>query len=133
MRRVYFDYSAGSPVDPRVIEVMVPYMEKSFGNPSSLHSYGSRAKNAINEAKQKVADLIGSNADEIVFTSGGTESNNFALKGVARRRKDRGKHIITTAIEHISILNTCKQLQKEGFEISYVPVDKYGTVDIGKL
>lgn len=133
MRRVYFDYSAGSPVDPGVIEAMIPYMEKSFGNPSSLHSDGSRAKNAINEAKQKVADLIGANADEIVFTSGGTESNNFALKGVARRRKDRGKHIITTVIEHISILNTCKQLQKEGFEISYVPVDKYGTVDIEKL
>ena len=133
MRRVYFDYSAGSPVDPRVIEVMVPYLEKSYGNPSSLHSDGLEAKNAVFEAKEKVADLIGSDAEEIVFTSGGTESNNFALKGVARRGKDRGKHIITTAIEHISILNTCKQLQKEGFEISYIPVDEYGTVDLEKL
>ncbi|MDY6958584.1 MAG: aminotransferase class V-fold PLP-dependent enzyme [Halobacteriota archaeon] len=133
MGRVYFDYGGGSPVDPRVIEVMLPYMKENFGNPSSLHSDGLAAKNAILEAKEKLASLINAQAKEIVFTSGGTESNNFALKGIARRNKDKGKHIITTSIEHISILNTCKQLQKEGFEISFVPVDEYGTVDTDKL
>lgn len=133
MKRVYFDYSAGSPVDSRVLEEMVPHMEKSYGNPSSQHSVGLESKNSIFEARKRVADLIGANPDEIVFTSGGTECNNFALKGVARRGKDKGKHIITTAIEHMSILNTCKQLKKEGFEISHIPVDEYGIIDIEKL
>ncbi|MDY6964639.1 MAG: cysteine desulfurase family protein [Halobacteriota archaeon] len=133
MERIYFDYSAGSPVDPRVVEVMIPYMENHFGNPSSLHSDGLEAKNVIAGAREKVADLIGATAEEIIFTSGGTESNNFALKGVAHRNKESGNHIITTSIEHISVLNTCKQLQKEGFEISYIPVDEYGTVDLERL
>jgi len=133
MDRVYFDYGGGSPVDPRVIEVMLPYMKENFGNPSSLHSDGLTTKNAILESKEKLASLINAEAEEIVFTSGGTESNNFALKGVARRNKDKGKHIITTSIEHISILNTCKQLQKEGFEISYIPVDESGVIDTDKL
>jgi len=131
MKKVYMDYGAGTPVDPRVLEAMKPYFTRSFGNPSSVHSMGQEVKKAIEESRKSVADLVGAEIkEEIIFTSGATESNNLAIKGVAHRNKNRGNHIITTTIEHISVINTFKYLQKEGFKTTYVPVDKYGIVDV---
>jgi len=134
MRRVYFDHAAAMPVDPRVAETMAPYFTEIWGNPSSLHSFGREAKEALEEARKKVADLIGARKkEEIIFTSGGTESNNLALKGVAYRNREKGNHIITTRIEHISVLNTCKYLEKNGFKVTYLPVDNFGSIDIERL
>jgi len=124
------DHAAGMPIDPRVFEAMKPYFTENYGNPSSSHSFGAGAKNALIESREKVARLIGAEkSKEVIFTSGGTESNNLAIKGVAYRNKDKGNHIITTTIEHISVINICKHLQKQGFEITYVPVDEQGMVD----
>jgi len=131
---IYMDYASASRTDPRVIEAMIPYMKDYFGNPSSPHTSGLKMKDALEEARASVARLI--NADrpsEIVFTSGATESNNMALRGVAFRNKDRGNHIVATKIEHISVLNTLKYLMKFGFEVTYVPVDGYGLVDLEAL
>jgi len=134
MRHVYMDYTAGMPVDPRVLEAMLPYLSQQYGNPSSLHSWGNEARKALEEARTKIAALIGAKRnEEIFFTSGGTESNNLAIKGVAYRNKDRGNLIVTTTIEHMSVMNTCKSLMKEGFNVAYVSVDKYGVVDVPDL
>jgi len=128
------DHAAGMPVDPRVFEAMKPYFMENYGNPSSSHSFGASAKNALMGSREKVARLIGAEKPkEVIFTSGGTESNNLAIKGVAYRNKDKGNHIITTTIEHISVINICKHLQKQGFEITYIPADKQGMVDPEKL
>ena len=128
------DHAAGMPVDPRVFEAMKPYFVENYGNPSSSHSLGASARNALMESREKVARLIGAEKpEEIIFTSGGTESNNLAIKGVAYRNKEKGNRIITTAIEHMSVMNICKHLQKQGFEITYVPVDKQGVVDLERL
>ncbi len=134
MRRVYMDHTAGMPVDERVLKAMMPYFNQNYGNPSSAHYFGNEARRAIDEARSKVAELIGAEKkEEIVFTSGGTESNNLAIKGVAYRNKDKGNHIITSSIEHMSVLNVCKHLGKQGFEVTYLPVDKYGIVDTEAL
>jgi len=128
------DHAAGMPLDPIVFEAMKPYFMESYGNPSSSHSFGTIARNALTESREKVARLIGAEKpEEVIFTSGGTESNNLAIEGVAYRNKEKGNHIITTTIEHISVINICKHLQKQGFEITYVPVDKQGMVDPKKL
>ena len=128
------DYGAGMPLDNRVLEAMKPYFFEEYGNASSSHSYGNSARAALEASREKVAALVAAEkVQEIIFTSGGTESNNLALKGFALRNKDKGNHIVTTAVEHISVMNICKHLQKQGFEITYVPVDKYGTVDVKKL
>ena len=128
------DHGAGMPLDSRVFEAMKPYFLEDYGNPSSSHSFGNSAKNAIAASREKVAQLVAAEKPlEVIFTSGGTESNNLALKGAAYRNKEKGNHIITTAIEHISVINICKFLQKQGFEVSYVPVDKQGVVDLEKL
>ncbi|MDH5419549.1 MAG: cysteine desulfurase NifS [Candidatus Bathyarchaeota archaeon] len=128
------DHAAGMPVDPRVFEAMKPYFVENYGNPSSSYSFGASAKNALMESREKVARLIGAEKpEEVIFTSGGTESNNLAIKGVAYRNKDKGNHIIATTIEHISVINICKHLQKQDFEITYIPVDKQGMVDPEKL
>ncbi len=127
------DYGAASPVDPRVLEAMTPYFSDSFGNPSSIHSYAFEAQKAMQTARQKVANLIDAQPNEIVFTSGATESNNLALIGGALRYRKRGNRIIISNIEHISILNICKELSKQGFEIEYVPVDHYGVINLEKL
>ena len=128
------DHGAGMPLDSRVFEAMKPYFLENYGNPSSSHSFGNSAKEALAASREKVAQLVGAEKpQEIIFTSGGTESNNLAIKGVAFRNRAKGNHIITTAIEHISIINICKYLQKQGFEVSYVPVDKEGKVDLEKL
>lgn len=127
------DYQAGKPADPRVVEAMLPYLTERFGNPSSLHSIGQDARKALDESRGKVAELVGAKKNEIIFTSGGTESNNLAIRGVALRNRDEGKHIITSSIEHMSVINTCKSLEKEGFKVTYLPVDSYGTVDVERL
>ena len=128
------DYMAGMPVDPRVLEAMMLYFSEVYGNPSSIHSWGNGAHKSMEEARTKIVALIGAKKnEEVFFTSGGTESNNLAIKGVAYRNKGKGNHIITTTIEHMSVMNTCKYLTKEGFNVTYVPVDKYGVVDIASM
>jgi len=128
------DHGAGMPLDSRVFEAMKPYFLEDYGNPSSSHSFGNSARNAIAASREKVTQLVAAEKPlEVIFTSGGTESNNLAIKGVAYRNREKGNHIITTAIEHISVINICKFLQKQGFEVSYVPVDKQGVVDLEKL
>jgi cysteine desulfurase len=127
---VYIDHAAGMPLDQRVFETMKPYFMENYGNPSSSHFFGTSARNALTNSREKVARLIESEkTEEVIFTSGGTESNNLAIQGVAHRNREKGNHIITTTIEHISVINICKHLQKQGFEITYVPVDTQGIVD----
>ena len=129
MERIYLDYAATTPTHPDVIKAMTSYFGESFGNPSSLHSYGQEAKDAVDRARGKVASLIGAKNEEIVFTGSGTEADNFALEGVALSLHSKGNHIITSSIEHHAVLETCKFLQKNGFSVTYLPVDGYGLVD----
>ena len=129
MKRIYLDYAATTPTDPEVAKTMLPYLTDIFGNPSSNHSFGLEAREAIEKARGKIAASIGARSDEIVFTSGGTEADNLALKGIAFSKKSRGNHIITTSIEHPAIIETCKYLKKLGFNTTYLPVDSYGLVD----
>ncbi len=133
MKRTYLDYAATTPTHPDVLKAMLPYFTDAFGNPSSIYSYGQEAKGAIGEARAKVASLIGARDEEIVFTSGGTEADNFALKGVAFANEERGNHIITSSIEHHAVIETCKYLERRGFNITYLPVDEYGLVDPGDV
>ena len=129
MRRIYLDHAATTPTRPEAVEAMLPYFTDGFGNPSSIYSYGQEARGAIEEARTRVAELIGARSEEIVFTSGGTEADNSALKGVAYASEHKGNHIITTSIEHHAVLGVCKFLEKRGLRITYLPVDKYGLVD----
>jgi cysteine desulfurase len=129
MRQVYMDYGSASPVDKRVLEAMIPFFDIDVGNASSLHSAGRKAKRELENARMSVAKLIGApNPKSIIFTSCATESNNLALRGAAMRYKDKGNHIITTSIEHMSVMNTLKDLQRNGFEVTFLPVDKDGLV-----
>jgi len=128
MRRVYLDHAATTAVHPEVLEEMLPYLKGEFGNPSSIYSWGREAKAAVEKARARLAHLLGADPAEIVFTSGGTESDNFALRGVAAANRQKGNHIITTKIEHHAILHTAEQLEKEGFRVTYLPVDKDGLV-----
>ena len=130
MKRIYMDHSATTPVAPEVLQAMLPYFSDKFGNASSLHSFGQEAKEALEDSREKVAKLLGASPEEIIFTSGGTESDNLALKGIARRNRELGKHIITTCVEHPAILETCKKLEKEGFAVTYLPVTSEGLVDL---
>ena len=129
MEKIYLDYAATTPVHPEVLEAMLPYFTEKFGNPSTLYAYGQEAKGAIEEARASVAGLIGGKPEEIVFTSGGTEADNYALEGAVYANEKRGNHIITIAIEHHAVLETCKFLEKRGFKVTYLPVDNYGLVD----
>jgi cysteine desulfurase len=128
MKRIYLDHAATTPTHPDVIAEMQPYFSEKFGNPSSIHSFGQEAKAAMEKAREQVAGLIGCSAPEIVFTSGGTESDNFAINGVVIANEKKGNHIITTTIEHHAVLETCKFLEKRGIKVAYLPVDKYGLV-----
>ncbi len=128
-KTIYLDYNATTPVDKEVADTMKPFIYEFFGNPSSIHSYGIQAKKAIEKARKQVADLIKCKPEEVVFTSGGSESNNMAIKGVALANREKGNHIITTAIEHPAVLEVCRYLEKLGFSISYLPVDSFGMVD----
>ncbi|MGB9677100.1 MAG: cysteine desulfurase NifS [Candidatus Ratteibacteria bacterium] len=127
---IYMDYNATTPTDPRVIEVMKEYFFEKFGNPSSIYEIARENKKEIEKARENLSKLIDASPDEIFFTSGGTESDNWAIKGVAFALKNKGNHIITSQIEHHAVLNTCKFLSKIGYEITYVPVDKFGIVDV---
>ena len=129
MRKVYLDYVATNPVLPEVLEAMLPYFKDAYGNVQSLHDWGDKAREATEDARSKVADLIGAQAEEIIFTSSGTESNNFAIKGLAMAQQAKGKHVVVSAIEHFSVLHSGRTLEKWGFEVTEVPVDKYGIVD----
>lgn len=128
MKRIYLDYAATTPVRPEVLQAMLPYFTVTFGNPSSIHSLGQEAKGAVEEARTKVAKLIGAQSDEIVFTSGGTEADNLAIKGIALANRDRGNHIITSQIEHHAVLEPCHWLEKQGFSVTYLRVDSHGMV-----
>lgn len=133
-KRVYMDHAAGKPVDLRVVEAMLPHMKTFYGNPSSLHQFGQEARKALEDARTKIAELINAERKEsIIFTSGATESNNMAIKGVANRNKDRGTRITTSSIEHMSVVNTCKFLTTKGFEAVFLPVDNYGFVKLESL
>jgi cysteine desulfurase len=129
MKRIYLDYAATTPTDPRVLEAMLPYFTEQFGNPSSVHSFGREARQAVEDSRETLSGFIGAAPDEIVFVSGATEANNTALRGAAHARRDRGDHIITSAVEHHSVSETTAALAKEGFRVTYLPVDEYGAVD----
>ncbi|MFM2125393.1 MAG: hypothetical protein RL328_1844, partial [Acidobacteriota bacterium] len=131
---IYMDYHATTPVDPRVFEAMKPYFTELFGNPASRnHSFGWAAEDAVEKGRKQIASLIGANSKEIVFTSGATESNNLAIKGVAQMYAERGNHIITAATEHKATLDTCKHLEKEGFRVTYLAVQANGLIDLNQL
>ncbi|MBI5117661.1 cysteine desulfurase NifS [Candidatus Poribacteria bacterium] len=133
MKRVYLDHNATTAVSPDVLKAMLPYFEQKYGNASSVHSFGREAREAMAKARDQVAGLIGAESANIVFTSGGTESDNLAIKGIAHANEKKGKHIITSQVEHHAVLNTCKFLEKQGFEVTYLKVDKYGKVDLDQL
>ncbi|MFC2041497.1 cysteine desulfurase family protein, partial [Chloroflexota bacterium] len=129
MKRVYLDYAATTPTHPEVVKAMLPYFTEVFGNPSSIYSCGQEAKGAIERARTNIANLINARDEEIVFTSGGTEADNTALKGVAFANEPKGNHIITTPIEHHAVLETCAFLEKRGFRITYLAVNTHGLID----
>ncbi len=129
MRRVYLDNNATTALTPEVLEAILPYYRENFGNSSSIHWFGRECRKAVEDARDNVAALIGADPSEIVFTGGGSEADNMAIKGVAYQKMGKGRHIITTRIEHHAVLDTCKFLGKNGFEITYLPVDQYGLVD----
>jgi cysteine desulfurase len=133
MKPIYLDYNATTPLDPVVVEAMRPYLEEYFGNPSSTHRYGVRARLAVEKARKQVAELLNCGADEIIFTSGGSESNNYAIKGVAFANRDKGNHIITSSIEHPAVSEVCRYLEHHGFQVTYVAVDEFGVVDLEAL
>lgn len=129
MKRIYLDYAATTPTRPEVLKEMLPYFTDIYGNPSSIHSYGQEAQGAMETARTKVARLINARDEEIIFTSGGTEADNFAIKGVAYANEKKGDHIITSAIEHPAVMESCAFLEKRGFRITYLPVDEHGLID----
>ena len=130
---VYMDYNATTPCDERVFEEMSPYFSKEFGNPSSIYGLARNSRKALEIARERVAELLDCKTEEIFFTSGGTEADNWAITGTAFGMREKGKHIITSSIEHHAVLNTCKFLEKMGYEITYLPVDRYGVVDVDAL
>ncbi|NLM53898.1 MAG: cysteine desulfurase NifS [Firmicutes bacterium] len=129
MQRIYLDHAATTPVLPEVLEAMLPYFSHEFGNASGVYSWSRTARQAVDQARDTVAEILGALAEEIVFTAGGSESDNLAIKGVAWANRERGRHIITSAIEHHAVLETCHWLEREGFEVTYLPVDSQGLVD----
>ena len=130
---IYLDYNATTPIDPKVAEEMKPFLDQYFGNPSSSHLYGSKTKMAVEKARKQIAELIHAETSEVIFTSGGTESNNYAIKGAAFANQHKGNHIITSSIEHPAVFEVCKYLAKHGFEISYLSVDEYGIINLKEL
>lgn len=129
MQKVYLDNVATTPILPEVLEAMMPYLKDAYGNPQSLHDWGDGAREAMEDARGRVATLIGAQPEEIIFTSSGTESNNFAIKGLAMAQQSKGKHIVVSSIEHFSVLHSARTLEKLGFELTLVPVDGYGLVN----
>src|SRR6476660_2554952 len=132
-RRIYLDHSATTPVAPEVLEVMIPYLTEKFGNASSIHFFGQEARAASDKARHQVAELINARPNEIVFTSGGTEANNLAIRGLAQANDKYGKHIITSDIEHSAVKEVCLDLEKRGYEVTYLPVYEDGIVRIADI
>ncbi|WP_442595145.1 cysteine desulfurase family protein [Neobacillus sp. D3-1R] len=133
MERIYVDHAATSPVNPKVAEKMLEVMTNTFGNPSSIHSFGREARRIMDESREVLAKSIGAKPNEIIITSGGTEADNYAIVGIAEAYQHKGKHIITTQIEHHAVLHTCQQLEKRGFEVTYLPVDSTGIISLADL
>jgi len=133
MEPIYLDHNATTPIDPEVAEAMSPFLTEHFGNPSSSHWYGVQTKKAVENARRQVASLLGCHTDEIIFTSGGTESNNYAIRGIAETYGHKGNHIITSQVEHPAVINVCKYLEQKGFQVTYLSVDKYGMVDVSEV
>ena len=129
MQPIYLDYNATTPIDPQVAEAMLPYIQQHFGNPSSGHAFGVAAKEAVDHARGQLAEMLGCNSDLVVFTSGGTESNNYAIKGAAGAYRHRGNHIITSSVEHPAVIEVCRFLEEKGCRVTYLPVDGFGMVD----
>lgn len=129
MKRVYLDNAATTRMLPEVLEAMLPYLKEHYGNPSSLHQWGDEARTAVEEARGQVASLIGANPEEVIFTASGSEANNFAVKGLALARQDKGRHVIVSSVEHFSVLHSARTLEKWGFQVTYLPVDSYGMVN----
>src|SRR5918995_677485 len=131
---IYMDYHATTPVDSRVLEAMTPFFTQHFGNPASRnHAFGWEAEEAVEVARKQVADLIGASPKEIIFTSGATEANNLAIKGVAEMYREKGNHVITCVTEHKAVIDTCKKLEKQGYRVTYLPVQKHGQIDLDDL
>ncbi|MBQ4089185.1 MAG: aminotransferase class V-fold PLP-dependent enzyme, partial [Clostridia bacterium] len=133
MNRIYMDNAATTRVSEPVLQAMLPYLTDIFGNPSSVHGFGRDARRALDAAREQVANALGAKVNEIYFTGCGTEADNWAIRGAAYARRNKGKHIITSAIEHHAVLHTCEQLAKEGFDVTYLPVDEYGLVSVQSL
>jgi cysteine desulfurase len=133
MGKIYVDHAATSPIHPSVAEVMLEVMKNTFGNPSSIHSYGREARKVIDESRMTLAKSIGAKPNEVIITSGGTEADNYAIVGIAESYQHQGKHIITTQIEHHAVLHTCQQLEKRGFEVTYLPVNEVGEISLTEL
>ncbi|WP_019154627.1 cysteine desulfurase family protein [Robertmurraya massiliosenegalensis] len=133
MEQIYVDHAATAPMHPQVIDVITKVMAQQYGNPSSIHTFGRKARHIVDEAREQLAKSIGAHPNEIIITSGGTEADNYALIGVAQANQQTGKHIITTEIEHHAVLHTCQQLEKRGFEVTYLPVDAEGRISIDDL
>jgi len=134
MRQIYLDHNATTPVRKEVLDAMMPYFSDEYGNASSVYSMGQKARHAVDEAREVVGNALGTEATDIIFTSGGTESDNFAIKGIAMANLSKGRHVITSSVEHLAVLEPCRFIEKElGFDVTYLPVDKYGVVDLNKL
>mgnify|MGYP002516856922 CR=1 FL=1 len=133
MKNVYFDNSATTKLDEKVLEKMLPYLKENYGNASSIYKLGREARKAVEESREKIAKILNCNSSEIYFTAGGSESDNTAIKGIAHNYKNKGNHIITSKIEHPAVLETCKDLEKEGFEVSYISVDENGIINLEEL
>jgi len=133
LEHIYVDHAATSPMHPKVIEKMSETMKEQFGNPSSIHTYGRQARNILDNARSTIAASIGALENEVIFTSGGTEADNYAIFGVAESKSDQGKHIITTQIEHHAVLHACQKLEKNGYEVTYLSVNEYGLIDLNEL
>src|SRR5699024_6907899 len=133
MKKIYLDHAATSPMNEQVIQKMISHMESTFGNPSSIHSFGREARKELDESRMTIAKAIGAKHGEIVFTSGGTEADNMAILGAAYSKEKHGKHIITTAIEHHAVLHTCEKLETEGFEVTYLQPDENGLITVEQV
>ena len=133
MEHIYVDHAATSPMHPKVIDKMYEIMKDQFGNPSSIHTYGRQARNILDNARAVIASSIGALENEIIFTSGGTEADNYAIFGIAEGKETKGNHIITTEIEHHAVLHACQELEKKGYEITYLPVNEYGVIDLNEF